>query len=1042
MKSWLLLAAVFFSLNLVAHEEPIDEERSREICERALQKTKGEIIVRHDGLSQDYAAAGLKDAIAAREVLNKLGIPTPPHQIIFAPERQLNVLTATGLLPVPHAISGAEIYRAITSGSSLGVLEFAQPGGLPASHSGCATCRSYYSNMTSLRDQRPIYFHVGGHNHVFMKSLLFRKRNVDPIAASELFAQEMEDQYKRHGEEEVSLFYHYLHTANQMQDYIDGTFDAPSELTAKASAPIEKQASTAKSAWSFLSENKTVTVAPWEKTASALQFMVANQPNHVPEYKRSLLEKYEMTVRTYPAVVQQKFVHEGWATFVMMLGQKHSDWTTSRDIFEFARIVSGAAGGPLKVTQPYSFGLWGKYHLYRKFLRRPELKGLSELAKDIVFVEYMDHLFETMTDGDFVNLVVDDEFVAEHNLSLVRQGSDEEMQKIWEKYAKAGVAKEKWPKGIIISKAADRIRRHIGRRVGTKNSPSVRAVNPALVNPFQLNFEQRIVEEMPLEPMSAAQVFFAQTQVNETPVSAVFLLSERWLGSKDKVPRVVPVRMEVRPDGRVRMFQRSEYDTLKKDVQETELPELAAHLQTAVEYYKTDQSFSFSENILEQDAKRWEQMFPKMIDEEIAKHNLKGMQGLADYAPTAARAIIKFSQLIKARFAKQMEAAFQGKLKLKFGPNGVKLPLIPMTPHLQYDQEHVQAHAGLKPPAPMDTIKERLSNLRDIAHDVDDGSMIGPVPGSVGDPVQIPPGGGGQGGPGQEPGDGDDANSITIPANLYRQLLAKHFDIPNPRLTDGETPLMREVRMGFRRDATEDPIWERMTGDALVKGILARRAKGEKAILGHVPMGQIIREGYARLDEEDYIIRSKREIPVPSFDAVVVVNIDLSLSMQGHRLERVRNFVYNIRELFRSVYPEVRFHYVGLDTEAEEYSEEKVWDAFRGGGTAYTPALIKTKEILKKYPRERWNQYVFFAGDSELFDMDEFLKEFREQRKNWQFFGLIVTRDPSDPPGIDSNGLRRAFDASLSEWPWVRHTQINEDSDIFRALGDLFDKKK
>ncbi len=209
MKAWLVSLALLFGSQALAHDEPIDEERSREICERALQKTKGEIIVRHDGLSQEYAAEGLKDAIAAREVLNKLGIPTPPHQIIFAPERQLNILTATGLLPVPHAISGAEIYRAITSGSSLGVLEFAQPGGLPASHAGCATCRSYYSNMTSLRDQRPIYFHVGGHNHVFLKSLLFRKRNVDPIAASEVFAQEMEDQYKRHGEEEVSLFYHY-----------------------------------------------------------------------------------------------------------------------------------------------------------------------------------------------------------------------------------------------------------------------------------------------------------------------------------------------------------------------------------------------------------------------------------------------------------------------------------------------------------------------------------------------------------------------------------------------------------------------------------------------------------------------------------------------------------------------------------------------------------------------------------------------------------------------------------------------------------------
>ncbi len=1038
----LILFNIILSSQLWATSDHDHDHRDDKICQQALESTKGEIVVRHDGLSKEYAEQALKDAIAARDVLNKLGVPTPPHQIIIAPERQLNILAATGVLPAPHAISGAQIFNALKTGSTMGVLEFAQPGGAPASHGGCSTCRSYYSNMTSLRDQRPIYLHVGGHNHVFQRSFLSRLRNVDPIAASDLLAKEMEAQYQGRGYEEVSLFYHYLHAMNELQDFVDGTFTDPSQLTPKASEAVLVAAPQNNVGnWSFTQEEKKVKQVPWQLTPSVLQFMSANLPNHIPDFKRELIKRYEQTVRVYPAVVQQKFVHEGWATFLMMLGQKHSEWNSSRDYIDFAEIVSGAAGGALNVTQPYSFGLHGYHHLYMKFMRKPELKGLSELAKDVLFVKYVDEMLPTMTDSDFVVRVVDEEFVNRHHLVLARKGTEAELMKHWEAMVAAGVPQEKLPKGVVISKSAERIRRAINRRVGFKNSPLMQAVNPALANPFQINMQQRVIENAPLEPQSAAQVFFAQTQVTETPVSAIFLLSERWINPDVEKPKTIPVRMEVRPDGRVRLFKRNTMDTLAPNPEETELTELAAQLQLGVEYYKTDQSFSFSDKVLAEDQKRWEQMFPKMIDEEVAKANVQGLTGISDYAPTAARAIILFSQLIKARFAKQMEAAFQGKLKLKFGPNGVKLPLIPMTPHLQYDQEHVQKANGAVPPAPIDTIDRRIANLTSLAADADDGSLLGPAPGtSVGDPIKVPEGGQG-GGSGNQPGDGDGENEINIPPNLYRQMLAKHFEIPNPRLTDGETELPKELPMGERRDSSEEPMWEKMAADALTKAIIARRAKGETAIVGKVPFSQLIREGFGMLDEEDYIIRSRREIMVPSFDAVVVVNIDTSASMNDHRLSLVRNLTYNIRELFRAVYPNVKFHYVALSSTAKEYPEDKIWNVKMNGGTAYAPAMVETKKILANYPLARWNHYVLFAGDSELGDIDGFMKEFIAIRKTLQFFGLIVTRDPGDPPDTDSGGLRATLQASKAEWKWVGISQVNEESGIFKGLNDLFPKR-
>ncbi len=1017
------------------------DDASKKICEDVLSKDKGKIVVRHDGLSKEYAVTGLNDAIEARDVLHKLGVPTPPHQIIFAPERQLNILTATGVLPMPHAISGADIYKAMADGSTLGVLEFAWPGGQPGSFQGCSTCRSYYSNMTTTRDQRPIYLHVGGHNHIFQRSILMQKRNIDPIAASEQLANELETQYERHGFEPVSLFYHYLHATVQLQDFVDGTYSNPSELTPKASEAVEVETKQAVGAWNFLNPKTKSKRAPWEKTPSVLQFMTANLPVHITPYKRDLLEKFELTNRVYPAIGAQKFVHEGWATFLMMLGQKHSNWTSDRDVFDFARIIQGVVGKQIRVDHPYSFGVAGFNHLYAKFKRQPEMQDKSEGAVDVLFVQHIDKLVQTMTDADFVHRVVDDEFVNFHKLSLVRKGSDEELMPVWQELHSKGVPQDKWPKGVVISNSTDRIRRALVRRIGKKNSPLMQAINPALISPFQINMEQRVVEHAPLEPVSAAQVFFAQTQVSELPVSAVFLLSDRWLNpASDAVPGTVPARIEVRPDGRVRIFQRNTMNILEKKPIEEELTALSAHLQTAVDFYKTDQSFSFSDKVLEEDQKRWEQMFPKMIEDEVAKANVQGIAGLVDYAPAAARAIMLFSKLVKARFAKQMEAAFQGKMKLKFGPTGVKLPLIPMTPHLQYDRKHQQKVSGQQPPAPMDTMKQRLVGLA-ISHDADDGSLIGPVGGSVGDPRHIPPGGGGKGkGSGEEVGEKEEDNSIEIPIELFRRLLAMHFKIPNPRESEGEIPMTKEIKMGERRDSSEEPLWDKMIADALVKGVVARRAKGEKSIVGKVSPATLIREGFAKLDEDDYIIRSKREVDIPSFDAVVVVNVDLSGSMKGHRLELVKNYIFNVRELFRAVYPQVVFKYVGFNDEAEEYPESKIWTTFRSGSTAYAAPAKLTREILKKFPTGRWNQYVLFAGDAEVGDTPEFMVEFEALQKNLQYFGLIITQDPGTPDGTDPNGLREALRSYRQKWKWIGITQINDQPEIFRSLGDLFPK--
>lgn len=1044
-----------------ADKPDVDEKRSQFLCTEIMAGTeKGEIIVRHDGLSKEYAEQAQKDAESARDTLHKLGVPTPPHQIIMAPEQQLNILAATGVVPMPHAISGAKLYDSMRTGKSLGILEFAQPGGAKGGHlgSGCSTCRSYYSNTTKLSSQRPIYFHVGGHNHVFMRSLISRMRNTDPIASSVILAEKMENMYKQHGHEPVSLYFHYLDVAMQLQDFQGGSFVHPDMLSPQKSGAVEVDVKQAEGNWSFLNTGKTQKIFPWQKTPSVLQFQVSNLPMQIAPFKRELLQAYEAVTRVYPAVLQQQFVHEGWSTFLMLLGQKHSEWNSPKDVFEFARVVSMAAGGPLNIQQPYSMGLNCYHHLYMRFMRDPKLKGLTALAADALFVKYIDSLLPTLTDSRLLELVIDNEFVSRHNLTLAQHGTSQEMTPHVEAAKAAGVPEDKIPNGLLISKSADRIRAKIIREVGTKDLAGFLAINPAMANPYQLTLEQRDSGGKPLEPFSAAQVLFAQTQVTELPVSATMILSDRFF-----VPAAPPdhdplqtgfdfekpappkahgtffARMEVRPDGRVRLFKRQSLDALKQEKEE-EIPAFGVQLSQAVDYFRTDQSFSFSDKVVEEDERRWENMFPKMISDAVAAANLEPLTGLVDYAPTAARAILEFSKLVKARFARQMEAAMQGKLRLKFGPNGVKLPLIPMSPNLHYDSEHKPSQQ--RQPSPIDTIERRAQpSFATLTAFQDDDAVIGSTGGSVGNPVRLPPQNGG-GGSGEGAKDGE-AREIEVPSELYRKILRMHFNIPNARETNGETPMMKDIRMGLRKDATEEPLWEEMVGDALAKAIVARKIKGQQNPLGQATPMQLIREGFAKLDEDDYIIRSKREVPIPSFDAVVMVFVDLSGSVQGHRLKRIRNMTYNIRELFRSVYPNVKFEFIGHSDKAKRYTEQQIWNASMGGGTNHGPPFELGQEVLdKEYPTSRWNRYLVIAGDGETMNLDTMMQGFEKLQPSLQHVSLIVARESGSEPDADPDGIRAALTAYKAKWPWISMTQIEEDEQIFRALGDLYGKKK
>jgi len=117
---------------------------------------------------------------------------------------------------------------------------------------------------------------------------------------------------------------------------------------------------------------------------------------------------------------------------------------------------------------------------------------------------------------------------------------------------------------------------------------------------------------------------------------------------------------------------------------------------------------------------------------------------------------------------------------------------------------------------------------------------------------------------------------------------------------------------------------------------------------------------------EDKRYRTRRRVPEPQANAVILYVMDVSGSMGEEQKEIVRAASFWIDTWLRSQYRGLASAYVIHDAEAREVDRETFFRTRESGGTVISSAYKVCRELIaRRYPPEDWNLYLFQFSDGD-----------------------------------------------------------------------------
>ncbi len=993
-------------------------------------------------------------------LVDQLGLARPPHQIEFVPSGQLMVLATLGRHAVGHFHDGSIL--ANKAYGSAGVLEFVTPG--------CPTCRSFYSDTTSLPHQISILFHVAGHNDVAAHSVYARSRNTDPIASSLELYELMESLYLNYDHDEVSQWYQYLLSVSMDQDIARGTFDDPKTFdpVINNGEPPKVEHLRAKNPEDNPPNPYRLEKSIKRPSPSLLQAIVTNLPIGAPKWKRDMAVLFEKIYRVYGFYSATKIMNEGWATLMMEVIAGHSPYANDFHNLEWADLLSGVAGR-VSLSNPYWLGRECWRLVRDKFNKRGEIVGLTPLERDRRFIEYAHkEIIGHSNDYDFIRMALDENWVFKHKIHLGRPAKFDEIDR------SLAAPKPGLEQKIIVSTNPKRIIDYIARQIADRRyqAPRIMIEDFSGLGRNVVSLRHDVVDNIPLKLPDAAQKLFVLSRILEKPVS---LNTVEGIDGKQ-------IRIEVEPSGRAFAYDSAGVLSV----------ELSKNLQEAVNEYIDDYEMSVNSDLHSAEAAKY---LPAIT--ELQNSTIKASMALASHAPTAARAMIEYTNMLAKRFTRSLELAMSGKLKKRKTKGGVSFRVMPLIPKFKLDFAAIEALRERLPPSPVDFSTMATNEIRD--GDVD----IGSGPGRSGDKYWGPGKKQGQG-DGDDEGDpadsdenedpnhkqspGKDPSEVEIPLEIWAKFLAEQIELPNLKPKGGSSEIIDSAKEGATQRPFGDMLYTRMAPKALALGKASYERRGipihgyardalieagktfllesKKELSGFseddlvkfgyealrskglpvdgVTNNILLREGFKFIQPGDYVVVDREHTPRPDMNAVIVILMDMSGSTQGWTLKQSKLFTYNLRALLKQKYKGLEFRYVAMDTRAFAFDDEKkFFKANLGGGNDYEVGFRKTEEILEEFPRERWDRYVFGIGDTQdcVSPADRAITSVRELLEQVEFMGYLHVEDGRWGDTLKNHGLYRAFEGLEKESPYFRMADITqkEGSDI-EALKKIFKK--
>ena len=448
---------------------------------------------------------------------------------------------------------------------------------------------------------------------------------------------------------------------------------------------------------------------------------------------------------------------------------------------------------------------------------------------------------------------------------------------------------------------------------------------------------------------------------------------------------------------------------------------------------------------------------PKIVDV-----NLDPSMGILHHGPFVADALLEYVKMIEERLGKALNAALKGKLGIKYVGSNVRIKVLPDVPEFELDR---RAQKLLKETAPPDPLDPRLMQkiVQDpLKKDLGAFSDVGSGDGDIGDkdwdkkPREGEGDGEGdeEGDPadgeeeGRQPGGGHlDPTEIEIPIEIWKELLAEQFELPNMRQLDGKSTVIETIKLATKRHPVGDIVWHKTMKRAVIYALGEKLRKGEPLKIDN--LAELYVEGARYITPADHVVRAKHVVHQPDTKAVMVFVADASGSMGGEPQVMSRELVKNLKLIVEHNYDEVEFRFIIFDTQAIEVSEPDFTRKTLGGGTAYVSGFKKAEEVLEEYPAQEWDQYVVGVGDCEAGDTEETVAAMQRLMETTRYVGFFHT-DPhgwfDDGMGADYwggfiDGLKKL--GEIDEGKWFGFTRVTARGiETMEALRRLFGKNK
>lgn len=935
----------------------------------------------------------IEELFGPEGVLTKLGITTDKPTIIhFMRGQDMAAATANGRFPVTHVMDGASLLQG--QGGGL-IYEIAIPG----KH----VQHSMYRDDNPFADQYSILLHVAGHNHFTFHTKYSQQREFDLNREAITLDAMLNKYYVEIDREEVTLWYQFLESLGNAQDSLDGLHKQPSDFAPDLNRTPRRA----------LLPNEPVDTMrhPRQPTRSVLQAFIGNLPSDIAPWKREIALQYEKLIRWQTSILNTKIVNEGFATFLMEMVPKHTSTSTFEFSNHFANLARGVTAPSL--SNPYYLGVEGWRQIYRRFMRRPELKDKTSFEKDKAFIAYATtEIIAKMNDHQFLRFGLNEEWVRSKKLRLTRQ-LDGQIDIDKDPNTPPDPRIKNPAKFIVLSDdpkvIIESLIDQVARRERSIPQVILTDMNHNRTNTIRLEMNDDWSRTRPLTAQSVVKTLFVYAQIMNQPVAleSTFLDVEQPKQNPDLFyelgftpwwiprppPKYIPVRIKttVTPNGEVsvhRIRWNGSFDV--KDMPQN--PFLESSDKYKYEEIQTEEEIGFAKQlkqILDGFILQLKMTARSSAIDNIAPKTSFNMQSLAtqtsnqvtsglfEHVPTAASAIAEWESYVEARSQDLFEFALKNNQLIR-GSRGVSFRVLPEQPYFRFDQRMIQEQDGSRPVRPVDKFANALRVMPPQATDPD--GNVRPVEGGPGDTYwdedpnaeQGEGEGEGEGDEGDEDSDGSNAGKgskdpryVQVPLDKYAKALEEIIKLPNLRPKLGITRTRAVEYTSLKATQRGTLADEETFAQAYQMGYARLLSDGKtKEEIGKMKKIDIAKMGLGMMQDPDFRARDSYPIPNPDINALVTIVLDLSGSMDP-AVPAARQMIYDLRAILMRKYKGIKFQFVSFDSKAHIF--KSLDDFLRtdlSGGTEYSAGLEAVKNtIYPAHPPGQWDRFLVVMGD-------------------------------------------------------------------------------